>query len=181
MDRVHKENGRFTRRAPIAAPSMVKSYNKSMGGADLRDILAQLRRTMVKTLAGQPRIFTQALHSSVVNAHVLYMSYYNLEKGDDGYTFLSFLTLLVKDMCRVDSKKKQTEAAARPPMCFPSRCTRRSKDGGDARRRCIQCRKRKSAVECCSCDVSLCIGDRGCAKKSCWQLHHEAKAVESSV
>ena len=136
---------------------------------------------MIKARAWQPRIFTQALHSSVVNAHVLYMSYYNLEDGDDGYTFLSFLTLLIKDMCGVDSKKKQREAAARPPMCFPVHCKRHTKDGGDARRRCIQCRKRKSVVECYSCDVSLCIGDRGCAKKSCWQLYHEAKAVESSV
>ena len=136
---------------------------------------------MIKTRAWQPRIFTQALHSSVVNAHALCASCYSLGKIDDGYAFLSFLTLLIKDMCGVDSKKKQREAAARPPMRFPVHCKRHTKDGGDARRRCIQCRKRKSVVECYSYDVSLCIGDRGCAEKSCWQLYHEAKAVESGV
>ena len=102
-------------------PTMIKNYNRSMGGADLHDQLVELYRTIIKTLAWQVRIFTQVLHSSVVNAHVLYMSYYNLEDGDDGYTFLSFLTLLIKDMCGVDSKKKQREAAARPPMCFPNK------------------------------------------------------------
>ena len=165
----------FTRKSPIPIPSMVKGYNRSMGGADLHDQLVQLYRTMIKTLAWQTRIFTQILHSSVVNAHVLYTSYYNLEKNDDGYT------LLIKDMCDVDSKKRQREAAARPPMCFPVRCPRFKKEAKDTRRWCIQCKKRKSVVECRSCNVALCIGDRGCAEKSCWQLYHEAKAVKSSV
>ena len=177
VDRVHKENGRFTRRAPITMPSVIKSYNRSMGGADLHDQLVQLYRTMIKTVAWQTRMFTQVLHSSVVNAHVLYVSYYNLEKSDDSYTFLSFLTLLIKDMCGVDSKKKQREAAARPPTCSPVHCPRFKKEAKDTRRWCIQCKKRKSVVECRSCNVALCIGDRGCAEKSCWQLYHEAKAV----
>jgi predicted RNA methylase len=72
----------------------------------LHDQIVELYRTMIKTLAWQPRIFTQVLYSSVVNANVLYMSYFNLEKSDDGYTFLSFVTLLIKEICGVDSKKK---------------------------------------------------------------------------
>ena len=175
--RVFKENGVFTGRAPIPIPSIVKGYNRSMGGGDLHDQLAQLYRTMIKTLVWQTRIFTQTLHSSVVNAHALCMRYYNLEKNDDGYTFLSFLTLLIKDMCGVDSKKKQRDAAARPPMC----CPRLKKEAKDTRRWCIQCKKRKSVVECHSCNVALCISDRGCAEKSYWQLYHEAKAVKSGV
>jgi hypothetical protein len=131
----------------------------------------------VKTLAWQPRIFTQVLHSSVVNAHVLYKSYYNLGKNDDGYTFLSFITLLNKETYGVGSKKIQRGAVAGPPMYFSVHCPRYSKDETDARRRCIQCKKRKSVVECRSCNVAICIGDRDCAEKSCWQLYHEAEGV----
>ena len=77
---------------------------------------------------------------------------------------------LIKEACGVDPKEKQREAARRP---------RRSKDEKDARRRRrrIQCKKRKFVVECRSCNVALCIGDRDCAEKSCWQLRHEAKGV----
>ena len=54
-------------------------------------------------------------------------------------------------------------------------------DKVDGRRRCIQCRTGKSVIKCRACDVALCVGDRDCAEKSCWQLCHEAKAVESGV
>ena len=69
------------------------------------------------------------------------------------------------------------------PICLayaitaPVHCPRFKKEAKDTRRWCIQCKKRKSVVECRSCNVALCIGDRGCAEKSCWQLYHEAKAV----
>ena len=91
VDGVHMESGRLTRRAPIAAPSVIKSYNKSMGGADLRDQLAQLYRTMIKTLAWQPRTFTLALRGSVVNAHALHKSRYSLGRSDDGYAFKTYM------------------------------------------------------------------------------------------
>ena len=84
-------------------------------------------------------------------------------------------------MCGVDSKKKQREAAARPPTRSPAHCLRLKKEAKDTRRWCIQCKKRKSVVECHSCNVALCISDRGCAEKSYWQLYHEAKAVKSGV
>ena len=38
------------------------------------------------------------------------------------------MVLLVKEVCGVDSKNKQKEAAASPPMCFPAFAKRDSKN-----------------------------------------------------
>ena len=98
----------------------------------------QYYRTTIKTVAWQPRIFTQCLHSSVNNAHVMYKHYYKLERSDDGYSFLSFVTLLIKEMCGLDSKNGQEKAAVSPPMCLPVYYKRDSKAKKDGRKLCGQ-------------------------------------------
>ena len=61
---------------------------------------------------------------------------------------------------RPDSKKKQKEKTADPPMCVPVYAKRDSKNKIDRRRRCFECKKVKSVVECSACNVALCIGER---------------------
>ena len=73
-------------------------------------------------------IFRQFLLSAVNNAHVLYKHYYKLERNNSDYAFIDFVMLLVKEMCGADSKNKQKEAAASPPMCFPAFAKRDSKN-----------------------------------------------------
>ena len=173
--RVHKRERRYTHKETIPMPASIKYYNGSMGGADMHGQYVQYYRTTIKTVAWQPRIFTQCLHSAVNNAHVMYKRYYKLERGDDGYSFLSFITLLIKEMCGLDSKNGQEKAAVSPPMCLPVYYKRDSKAKKDERQQCVHCKDKKSVVKCNGCGVALCVGTVGDTKKSCWELFHEAK------
>lgn len=140
VTRVHKRERRFTHKGMTPMPASIKNYNGSMGGADMHGQNVQHYRTTIKTVAWQPRIFTQRLHSAVNNAHVLYKHYYKLERCDDGYSFLSFITLLIKEMCGLDSENGQEKAAVSPPMCLPVYYKRDPKAKYDGRQLCIQCR-----------------------------------------
>ena len=64
-------------------------------------------------------IFTQRLHSAVNNAHVLHKHHCNLERHDDGYSFLSFIVLIIKEMCSLYSENGRDKADVSPHMCLP--------------------------------------------------------------
>ena len=88
----------------------------------------------------------------------MYKRYYKLERSDDGYSFLSFVTLLIKEMCGLDSKNGQEKAAVSPPMCLPVYYKRDSEAKKDGRKLCRQRRNKMFVVKCNTCGVVLCVG-----------------------
>ena len=110
-------------------------------------------------------IFTQCLHSAVNNAHVLHKQYCNLERYDDGYSFLSFIELIIKEMSSLYSENWRDKAAVSPHMCLPVYSKRDPKAKKDGRKLRRQCRNKKSVVKCNACGVVLCVIPLGIQKR----------------
>ena len=96
----------------------------------------------------------------------MHKHYCNLERYDDGYSFLSFIVLIIKEMCSLYSENGWDKADVSPHMCLPVYYKRGPKAKKDERKLCRQCRNKNSVVKCNVCGVVLCVGTVGDTKKS---------------
>lgn len=64
-------------RKEIQCPSIVTTYNKSMGGVDLADMLIALYRIKVKTKRWYIKVFLHLVDICKVNAWNMYCRHYN--------------------------------------------------------------------------------------------------------
>jgi hypothetical protein len=159
-----KENGKWTKKEfPI--PSVIKLYNKSMGGTDLFDYRLALYRVPLVAKKWACRIFDHFFMSVVLNAFILMKS---ARKLPDGYIYRTFVVNLMQQLVQEElqppvnnnsSCRKHTSTIltnSGPFVGFHS--PRKMPDIGTQRQRC-KCRICKSRVNimCETCGVYLCI------------------------
>ena len=89
----------------------------------------------------------------------------NLERHDDGYSFLSFIVLINKEMYSFYSENGRDKADVSPHMCLPVYYKRDPKAKKDGRKLCRQRRNKKFVVKCNACGVVLCVGTVGIQKR----------------
>ena len=182
VDRVHKDaRGNYTGKAPVEIPTVVMTYNTAMGGTDLMDQMISYYKTKIRTRRWQTRIYFHFLNAMVVNAHILFKSHFQLEREDDNFTLLSFMTALIGEWATPQIPvqesaggrfgKGQTRVfrtGVHTPMCLSRD---RDADGyeRDIRRACKSCSK-KVASKCQECDVFVCFGD-GINTSCCEKFH----------
>ena len=75
-------------------PTLVRLYNKTMGGTDADDQMLSYYRPRVKTVSYVPRLFTHLMQTSLVNAYILWIAKKNLNKNQNRY--LDFLNAVIE-------------------------------------------------------------------------------------
>ena len=78
--RIQNEHNKRWERHTIQQPSIIKTYNSTMGGTDAFDQRLSYYRPSVKTRRYPPRIFVHFLNASVVNAFIIHREYHRTEK-----------------------------------------------------------------------------------------------------
>jgi len=114
-------------------------------------------------------------------SHILFKSHFQLQRCDDNFTLLSFVSaligawatpqILVRESAGGRFVKGQTRVF-RTGVHTPIFLTRdRDANGnqGDSRQACKSC-KTKVASKCQECDVFVCFGDG--KETSCWEKYH---------
>jgi len=105
VDRVVKSAKKtFAGYIAIIIPTVVKIYNKFMGGTDSFDQKLYYYKTRLRSKCWPIRIFTHFLEASVVNGHISYRDSKSLVKGEKGYILLSFFEMLI-DQLAISQKK----------------------------------------------------------------------------
>jgi hypothetical protein len=114
-----------------------------MGGDDMLDQMCSYYWTTIKTKRWQIRIFTHFLMAAAVNAHILYklgggekMKEGGLVRGDEGFDLLSYISMLVDQLCTALSAKvlKDPEHPFRYIGCHHPFCYQNFRDKNTANR-----------------------------------------------
>ena len=179
VDRVSKVAKRYVGRIQLVIPTVIKIYNKLMGGTDGMDQQLTYYKPRVKSRRWPVRVFLQFLQVSAYNSFVLYRQ----DKAPK-MKFLQYIEMLLSQMavpCIKRAGRKVSPEKAAKIARDESRYTGihepfqyRRNDGGevvDYRRRCRICHT-KVSTGCFNCDVALCLKS---SKKSssCFKEYHE--------
>ena len=191
---VQNEATKRWERKTFPQPSIVKTYNTSMGGTDSFDQRLSYFRPSVKTRRYPPRIFVHFLNASVVNAFIIHRQYHNTHKS---FLMRNFIEALVFDLV----PQIGFSAPLGIPPIFRRRKTqweedrnRLNKDEIHApfveelpdegsknkhfRSRCVLCGTFVN-VRCITCGAYLCVKGKytnSVYDKTCWiKFHTEAK------
>jgi hypothetical protein len=170
----------------ITQPTVVRIYNKGMGGTDQDDQKLSNYRPKVKTVSWAPKIFCHVLNSSLVNAFILRKEKFNLNQpGTPRYRHLDFLNNLIEQWTNPWLNKLAAGDAAMPNVPRGARLnvwnrnrsrligrhypitivdSRQEKAGigkdninrNNKRGFCVKCNDHCS-VKCIQCGVYLCI------------------------
>jgi len=106
VDRVVKSAQKtFVGYAAIIIPTVVKIYNKFMGGTNSFCQKLYYYKTRVHSKGWLVRVFTDFLKASVVNGHILYRDSKGLVRGEKGYTLLLFYEMLIDQLATSQVKK----------------------------------------------------------------------------
>jgi hypothetical protein len=90
-----KQAGSGYKNIRVRAPTVIPPYNGGMGGTDLCDQFLSYYINAMRSAKWQIRIFLFFLLLCALNAHILYKKQKNLERGDPGYRFKTFLEEVV--------------------------------------------------------------------------------------
>jgi hypothetical protein len=175
------------RRDLIPQPSVVEDYNYGMRGTDGMNQMISYYRNDMHSKKWQPRLFMHFLHTTVCNAHILFKESTLANRGDAGFTLLSFTESLICQLTeehfqaerssgeRTSKKSRRMEACMADPNRvignnhYP-RQLRRLKGAPDPRRKCKICNK-KVGVICSVCNIAVCI-DYHTNRETCWEKYH---------
>ena len=174
--RAIKEGNVYKGHNLIGIPTLAQTYNGTMGGTDRFDQQLAYYESTIKTKRWQPRIFTHFISAAVVNAHILYRTSNNLQRGHRGYSLLSFIDMLVDDLAKAHrAEKKGGRVASRYVglHCPVKKANVVRSDGtrSEGRRQCEMCMSRVNTY-CEQCDVALCFGDYKNPDDSCFKQYH---------
>ena len=171
---------RYVGRQMIKIPTLAMIYNKCMGGTDMFDQMCSYYRTTIKTKRWQIRIFTHFLMAAAVNAHILFklgggeeIKDGGLVRGDKGFDLLSFIGMLVDQLCTklpdkgsTDPKHPSRYIGCHIPFCYENWKDPRTGKRMENRRVCADSTCKKRTTEFCkTCDVHLCF-------EPCWTKWH---------
>lgn len=191
---VENASGKWTKQI-FSQPSMVREYNHTMGGTDLGDQLLSYYRSRLRSFSWIPRLLTHFLHTSVINAYILFKSTVIRPKDPTGrYSLIDFLRPLIIALSReyagnrVESTCISVKASTRPLNMKRKASLNRDisrqfcngvpvitfakseKDRKRDRGHCIICTN-NTPVRCTSCQKYLCIYSDG-INKTCWEKYH---------
>ena len=179
VTRVIKEGTKYVGRENIPIPTIAMNYNAAMGGTDRFDQKVSYYRTTIKTKRWQTRIFTHFIHCAVVNAHILYCIKKGLNRGDDGFSLLSFIGLLVDELAAPQRKKGTFVGPTESPLqypglhfpCIKSSITLTNGKRKECRQLCRVCNDRTNSF-CKRCKVPLCFSTEMECDDSCFESYH---------
>ena len=132
FSRVVKEQMRYVGKQTIKIPTLAMIYNACMGGTDMFDQICSYYRTTFKSKRWQIRLFIHFFMAAAVNAHILYivgggeeMKVVGLVRGDKGFDLLSFIGLLIDQLCMklpakgaTDSEHPGRFTGCHVPFCY---------------------------------------------------------------
>ena len=78
--RIQNETTKRWERMNYHQPSIIKTYNKAMGGTDSFDQRLSYFKPALKTRRYLPRVFSHFMMASVVNAFIIHRQYHNTNK-----------------------------------------------------------------------------------------------------
>ena len=157
----------------VDQPSIVKEYNKFMGGVDLHDMLVALYRINIRAKRFYLRIIFHLIDMCVVNAWLLYRRHLTLTGETKYMSLIDFRSDVARALLtagKVISRKRGRPSAESVPNERAKR-THTVKPVDDARfdcvghwpehsankHRCALCKVAKSRVRCMKCNVALCL------------------------
>ena len=181
----------------IQQPTIIKTYNTTMGGTDSFDQRLSYYRPSIKTRRYPPRVFVHFLNACVVNAFIIHKQYH---KTDKTFQLRHFIEKLAFDLV------PQIDNSASPgvPPVFKRRKTQWEQDrirlnrkemhapfieelpdetsnNKHFRSQCVICGN-KSNVRCLTCGAYLCVKGKyadGIHEVTCWiKFHTKAKLLE---
>lgn len=183
--------------ADLNIPSLIVLYNMYMGGTDRFDQLMSYYRTKLRTRKWQPRIFAHLIRCCVVNAHILYKQYHNIEPGSEYDHLLPFFMDVIEGLVgmrppiqtTMDSKTRPRTLDAWiksnirftgnhvPGYVFRGYLAEKAKGNAkrapDGRKPCMLCKHRQVSSFCVTCGVSLCLStSHDPSVGSCWVDFH---------
>jgi hypothetical protein len=82
----------------IGRPTVVRAYNKGMGGTDSFDQRLAYYRPSINTKRWPHRIFFHLFQCSVINAHIIYKEMKGLEKHDPLHDLFGFLDHIIDEL-----------------------------------------------------------------------------------
>lgn len=183
ISRKDTKNGIF-KPIRLKRPTVIKHYNKHMGGTDLMDQRLANYNTTLKTNAWQIRMFSHFLLVAAVNSFLLYR-----QLTGSNITYLKFLLLLFHELCNDRSTVLGSASVntligdenlrfAKEKACLQnnSRLTGahyptmvRDKDG-IGRGKCAVCKKCNRSMYCPSCGKHFCV--EGIKENNCFFRFH---------
>jgi hypothetical protein len=194
--RVVKKAKRYAGQIALSIPSVIKVYNKMMGGTDSFDQRMKYYKTRVRGKKWQTRIFTHFLEVCAVNACILYR-----EDIDPNITQLKFNSLLIEAMGvphlkqtgrpskyhshqSVEEKRVSRHTGRHCPYVLRRRVL--GDDGSQdntGRLRCRVCQQKgidkKVQTGCSTCFVGLCMRNEvHDDNPSCFDLYHDETCTE---
>jgi hypothetical protein len=181
----------------LEQPTIYNLYNFGMGGTDHVDQMLSYYRPKIKTRKWPTRIIIHFILVSIFNAFVLYKDSQQPKRGENGFTYISFLQMLVTDLRATRSAKKSAQVLPDRKKSFskmaametsPSRVSgqhfpyvdtdvsEKEQAAGLKKRRgnCMYCRK-KTNVMCGRCEKFLCVVNSdadGDPEDTCWKSFH---------
>ena len=159
----------------VDQPSIVKEYNKFMGGVDLHDMLVALYRINIRAKRYYLRIIFHLIDMCVINARLLYRRHVALTGETKHMSLMDFRSDVARALLRAGKviNRKRGRPSAETVGLFNERVkrTRTVKPVDDARfdcvghwpdhsankYRCALCKDAKSHIRCMKCNVALCL------------------------
>lgn len=188
MDKIERWDRKAGARKDIDCPQIVKSYNRSMGGVDLADMLIALYRITVKTNRWYVKVFWHLIDIAKVNGWILYKRH-RMQMGipqKQQKTLLDFSCELAKSLIGANKvatsssrgrpPKRKSEVANRggkkPAVAIPCHDVRYDGLGhwpipSSQKNRCRKCQSYCRMV-CEKCKIYLCLLEN----RNCFKLFH---------
>ncbi len=151
----------------IPRPTVIGTYNASMGGTDMADQKIEYYRIKFNTLHWKRKIYANMLNVIAFNSHVLYKDYHKLSKRGDkearrhiNFSLLDYIRTLIKQLAfpeqpDIDYALPTTAPRIGTPFVHvPLRIESALKN--DTRRDCYVCGNRVQTM-CKTCNKFLCF------------------------
>ena len=189
-------------RVQFLIPSIIKVYNKFMGGTDGFDWRIAAFRPKIITKSWVPKVLCHLLNAAMVNSYLIYKWHYGKlgELNEERFHLSEYVKIIMNELADeyIQSKvlitglivqETNTRSKAswnkdrfrRVGAHFPvqnmisSESSREASDNKYRRRKCIMCH-RKVSYQCEQCGVFLCL-DAPTGKANCWKQFHTEKDI----
>ena len=190
--RLQNETTKQWERVTYPQPSIIKVYNKTMGGTDSFDQRLSYFRPSVKTRRYPPRIFVHFLNASVVNASIIHKQFHKTPKT---FQLRQFIKELVFDLvpqvsreipnlaspvfrCRLPDWEKNRDRLNTTLLHIPFIEENPDETSHDKhyRSECVLCGKSVN-MRCVSCGAYLCAKGKD-HKTICFMLFHTQRKLK---
>lgn len=179
--KVRRYDGKEKKHIEVDCPSLIKYYNKNMGGVDKCDMLISLYRIFLKTRKWYKRIIFHLIDMCITNAWILYRA-----SKDATISLCIFKLEVARGLLLSSVKRSEGFAVPHPP---PSLTVSAKDVNVDCRydgvehfsklmdiknsQRCKMAKcERKTKYKCRKCKVFLCINPKVKTDDDCFFLFH---------